>query len=249
MKFLQISNGREIRVSDEDYDHVRGFTWAQFRNGRVYRKEPLPPVEGAPRATRTILLHRQIAQVTDSRKVIFRDGDSTNCTRENLVIASESFQPRQRIKKPGSSAYRGVGWNRAKSMWQAFLRVNGKLKHLGFFSGDDAEKRAAQAYDNAALEKLGELAILNFPKGPRRRPAGVAPVRPQIPTVRHLAESRAPATQPKRPERELATVPAGGGETLDPLFQKPVQDLTPDEMETLKARFLGERYRARKTRT
>ncbi|HEX7242919.1 MAG TPA: hypothetical protein VF263_21710, partial [Longimicrobiaceae bacterium] len=149
MNVIELNNGAQVRVSDEDHERLAGFTWCQFRNGRAYRKELIPREERSGGKThRTILLHRAVAGVADDRQVIFRDGDPANCTRENLVVVDARFRPRQRTKKGGSSQFRGVGWNRAKGMWQAYLRVNGKLRHLGFFAaGEEGERDAARAYD------------------------------------------------------------------------------------------------------
>lgn len=48
-----------------------------------------------------------------------------------------------------SSQYKGVSWYKASSKWSARIRVNGKLKHLGYFK---EEKEAHQAY--LAAKKL-----------------------------------------------------------------------------------------------
>ena len=54
-------------------------------------------------------------------------------SRENIV----------KDMKVGSSKYTGVCWNKRQSKWQGAIRVNGKIKHLGYFKD---EKKAAQAY-------------------------------------------------------------------------------------------------------
>ena len=54
-------------------------------------------------------------------------------SRENIV----------KDMKVGSSKYTGVCWNKRQSKWQGAIRINGKIKHLGYFKD---EKKAAQAY-------------------------------------------------------------------------------------------------------
>jgi len=246
MKSITLKNGTQVRVSPEDYDRLSKHVWSQFKNGRVYRRELIPRELRKKKMYRTLLLHREVMEVEDARKVIFRDGDPTNCVRENLVVTGPRFQPRQRVKRGGSSDYRGVGWNKAKGMWQSFIRVNGKLKHLGFFpAGEDGEKLAAHAYDEAALEQFGDLAILNFPRtGARKRPAAalVPEVRPAAAEVR---KPKLVASAARTPEPVAAKAPPKGAEGVGDLYEKAPHDLTPEEMEAMKARFLGERYRGK----
>lgn len=267
MNVITLNNGTQVRVSPEDHERLAGFTWSRFRNGRAYRKVLIPREERVGRKThRTLLLHREVMGVSDERQVIFRDGDPANCTRENLVVVDASFRPRQRAKKGGSSQYRGVGWNRAKGMWQAYVRVNGKLRHLGFFSeGTEGERQAARAYDEAARAEFGDLAVLNFPRVRRRRL--VAHAASLLKDKPRLVASAAPPPrvepQPAAPAAPLVAVPAGPlpgpvvavevepqrpAENVEALFEKPVAELTPEELEAMKARFLGDRYRARPRR-
>lgn len=226
MRFITLNNGTRVRVSPEDHDRLAEHSWGQFGDGKAYRKVPIPKEERVDKkAYRTILMHRAIMGVDDPRKVIFRDGDPTNCTRENLVVKGPRFQPRQRTKKGGSSQYRGVSWNRTKGMWQAYIRVDRKLKHLGFFEPTpEGERKAAETYDEAARTRLGDMAVLNFERKRRRR--------------RVDEHRQRPAPTP------AAAVAASAHTSADDLLRKPVHDLTREEMELLKARFLGERYRS-----
>jgi hypothetical protein len=63
---------------------------------------------------------------------------------------------KQAVKR-GSSKYRGVYWHAGHKKWYASIGVDGKRKHLGFFS---SEEDAALAFDNAAAS-LGRP--VNFP--------------------------------------------------------------------------------------
>jgi len=59
----------------------------------------------------------------------------------------------------GTSKYFGVHWYTRNSKWQAQIRHNHKVVHLGYYK---KEKDAAKAYDNAAKKYHGKDAILNF---------------------------------------------------------------------------------------
>ena len=49
-----------------------------------------------------------------------------------------------------SSKYKGVCWNKTANKWRSHIYVNGKIKHLGYFTN---EQEASQTYQN----KLKEL--------------------------------------------------------------------------------------------
>lgn len=59
-----------------------------------------------------------------------------------------------------TSGFRGVT-TRPDGRWQSSIRVNGRRRYLGTFSDS---VQAAAAYDRAAREALGALAITNFPE-------------------------------------------------------------------------------------
>lgn len=104
--------------------------------------------------------------VWPEREVDHKDQDKTNNRIDNLRLSSGG-QNRANIRKyrsyggkPTSSQYKGVSWNKGLSKWQAYILFDKKLISLGF---RDDERRAALAYDAAAVERYGEFAVLNFP--------------------------------------------------------------------------------------
>ncbi len=62
----------------------------------------------------------------------------------NLEIITNRENCNQKHLK-SSSEYIGVSWAKRNKKWQAQIYVNGKGKHLGFFTD---EKEAAQVYQN-----------------------------------------------------------------------------------------------------
>lgn len=79
---------------------------------------------------------------------------------ENLreVTRSQNLQ-NQRVRK-GTSAYKGVTWDKGMSAWLVQIRLNKVNNRVGFY---DDEVVAARAYDAAAIQLFGEYARLNFP--------------------------------------------------------------------------------------
>lgn len=88
------------------------------------------------------------------------DNDKTNNRIENLRIANDSQNcANVGLSKRNKSGYKGVCWNEWNKKWCASIRINKKLKHLGYFV--DA-KDAAIEYDKAAKKLKGEFAKTNF---------------------------------------------------------------------------------------
>ena len=67
--------------------------------------------------------------------------------RENINLGHERFNR--------SSKFRGVCWNKQKSMWCSYIRINGKSKYLGQFN---SELEASEAYQKE-LSKINGLDI------------------------------------------------------------------------------------------
>ena len=60
--------------------------------------------------------------------------------------------------KSTTSTYKGVSWFKRDKRWKAQIRINTKLKHLGYFT---SEIDAAKSYNKAAIEAFGEFSKLN----------------------------------------------------------------------------------------
>lgn len=83
-----------------------------------------------------------------------------NCP-SNLRLATKSQQiQNQGLRSDNNSGYRGVSWNKKCSKWQAYISIDKKRIHIGYF---DDPIDAALAYDAAAKIYHGEFAVLNFP--------------------------------------------------------------------------------------
>lgn len=68
---------------------------------------------------------------------------------ENLEIISQRKNANRKHLK-STSKYTGVSWFKRDSNWRAYIRLNGKYKHLGNY---DCELEAAMAYQNE-LKKI-----------------------------------------------------------------------------------------------
>ena len=74
----------------------------------------------------------------------------------NLREASRSQNMRNtRTRSDSVSGFKGVTWTKEINRWRAQIRINGGLKHIGYF---DAAEDAFAAYILAAEELHGEFA-------------------------------------------------------------------------------------------
>lgn len=105
-------------------------------------------------------LHRIIAKRMGlSDEVDHEDNNTLNCQRTNLRQATRSQNGANRKKFHfGYSRYKGVSWHTKHQKWCVQIRVNGKLKNIGYF---DSELDAAKKYNQAAKMYFKEFASLN----------------------------------------------------------------------------------------
>jgi len=74
---------------------------------------------------------------------------------ENLRLATTQQQSgNQGLWATNTSGAKGVYWNKQNRVWHAQIMLNGKKKHLGFFS---KKEQAAAAYQKAAADHYGEF--------------------------------------------------------------------------------------------
>ena len=69
-------------------------------------------------------------------------------------------QRNMKIPKHNSSGYKGVGYRQDRGKYRAYISLQNRTKHLGYFQ---YAEEAARAYDQAARYYFGNFACLNFP--------------------------------------------------------------------------------------
>jgi hypothetical protein len=101
---------------------------------------------------KTHLIHKLVAMAFLNHKpsgfklvIDHINDDKLDNQVENLQIVTQRFNT-YKTQGKYSSKYKGVAWNRFINKWMAYIKLNGKNKHLGFF---DCELKAHQAYQDA----------------------------------------------------------------------------------------------------
>jgi len=158
VKKIGLTQGKYALVDDEDFEKLNQYNWHANRCSsknwyatRMWKERDDKPT--------TESMHRQIMGAPDNMQVDHINHNGLDNRKCNLRLCTRSQNAYNRKPRPDcSSQYKGVSFHKRYKKWEAYIRVKGKLNHLGSF---DDEIDAAQAYNEAAREHFGEFAYLN----------------------------------------------------------------------------------------
>lgn len=166
---VPLTQGKVALIDDEDAERVLAFGWYYHVNKRTGKGY-------AQISTRAeTLLHRFILDAPDGVLVDHKDGNTLDCRRRNLRIATSAQNVHNSIvPKHNVTGFKGVGYHQARALtrpacYRARIMLSGKRLQIGWFR---TAEEAARAYDAKARELFGEFARLNFPE-PHEQPARV----------------------------------------------------------------------------
>lgn len=157
-KRIPLSQGQFALVDDADYESLSKHNWFVSKKGYAFRNARRD--DGRPT---TIYMHREIAGASKRQMVDHINGIKADNRRSNLRIANHSqnmMNCRPIAFEGRTSRYKGVFWHRERRIWMAYIKIHGRSTYLGSFQ---REEDAAIAYDQAARDRFGEFARLNFP--------------------------------------------------------------------------------------
>ncbi|MEN6577276.1 MAG: HNH endonuclease [Phycisphaerales bacterium] len=175
-KRIVLTNGMVAYVDAADYEEISKHSWRLASGGYAARYEKRV----------LILMHRQIMNPPAGMVVDHIKGNRLDNTRAHLRVCTPSENARNRSKcGNATSRYFGVCYNKRRRKWIASIKVEGRVREVGF-SYD--EKEAARAHDDAAVRNFGDYVRLNFPEEwpPERR----AQVRAERDEERRKTEDR-----------------------------------------------------------
>lgn len=150
MKEIELTKGKVVLVSDEDYEYLSQFTWyAMEKKGRFYvsRQEFIEDENGEKKLKR-IYMHREVAErsgIDTSQFIDHKDRNGLNNQRDNLRPATnKQNQENASLNVTNTSGYRGVTWSKQRQRWVAHLKYNGKTISLGRFKNKEDAARARE---------------------------------------------------------------------------------------------------------
>ena len=157
MKTIVLSGSKIALVDDEDYSIINQHQWYALKcesktrtNWYVIRHHN----------GKTIYMHREIIAACEKLDIDHKNGNGCDNRRENLRAGTTSQNLQNQRKTLGcSSAFKGVCWDKERSLWMAKIKANNRHKFIGRFSD---EVSAAKAYDQTARYYFGEFALTNF---------------------------------------------------------------------------------------
>jgi hypothetical protein len=153
MKKIDLTNGGQVVVDDDDYEFMSQFKWrGKFADGTNHRHAVRDVNLGTKRVT--IRMHRLITEASTESIVHHVNGDSLDNRKRNL----QARQIRPWTARADRSAFRGVD-QVSGSQWAAQISFAGRKYRLGSFSNSTT---AAKAYDSAARNLYGHNARTNF---------------------------------------------------------------------------------------
>ena len=106
-----------------------------------------------------ILLHRFIMNTPKGLHTDHINGNHLDNRRCNLRICTAAQnQFNSRKHKIQTSKYKGVSWYKRDKCWRAYININKRQIHLGYFSD---ETKAAKRYNTEAKRLYKQYAFVN----------------------------------------------------------------------------------------
>ena len=164
---IPLNKGATLFVDREVWEKLK-----EFQEGKWYLHH-----QGYAIQTWNKILSKQISTLAHQLVWKFYEGEipkgyeldlinqnKLDCRISNLRLATRS-QNRMNTHpiENKTSKYKGVSFFKRNGKWRAQIKIDKRLKHLGYF---DSEELAAQCYNRIALNLFGEFACINDMESP-----------------------------------------------------------------------------------
>lgn len=155
--FLKLKHGTLILVSECDYDRLMQWSWREHQaRHHIYGRRDYR--EGGKKKCR--YLHQEVVGAPPGMLVDHENGNTFDCTRNNLRIAGYSENAHNAPYV--TSGFSGGGLRGVRETESGRFRADIKFKGESFYLGVfDTTEEAADAYDAKALQFYGDFAWTN----------------------------------------------------------------------------------------
>ena len=150
MKCTKFSTGRFFIFDREDLPIVEKYHWTI--------NDTTGNITPTSNKLHNFQLCRLIARAGDDVVVTHNNGLYWDVRRENLRLIAHEEKRFVRRVQANDSGYKGVSYDKRSEKYRARITLDRKTINLGFYA---TARKAADAYDVAALEHFGDLAWTN----------------------------------------------------------------------------------------
>jgi hypothetical protein len=138
----------KILLDKNDYEQLKDISWHIGAKGYVM-------------SNNNLYLNRVIMKTPKGMDTDHINGNKLDNRKQNLRIATRTQNNLNKGKQStkASSKYKGVGWDKNRSLWMSFTTIKNKFKSFGRFK---TEKEAAIKYNQEIIKYYGGFAKLNI---------------------------------------------------------------------------------------
>tara|TARA_Y100000310_G_scaffold35421_1_gene33457 strand:+ start:2323 stop:3663 length:1341 start_codon:yes stop_codon:yes gene_type:complete len=147
---VPLSGGEVAWVDESDFDLVSSYSWSKAKHGGAYAY-----LGGGRENRKRGYMHQLILPVEE--KDLMVDHINRNTLDNRRINLRKVTRQQNAFNMDRGSKWKGV--TRSGDRWRAQITVDRKNHHLGSFGSPE---EAARAYDEAAKQRFGEYARLNF---------------------------------------------------------------------------------------
>jgi hypothetical protein len=155
---IKLTQNKYAIVDVDGFEELNKYKWFALKSINSFYARRTIYINGKYKA---VHMHRTVLKYDGELFVDHINGNGLDNRKDNLrlVTAAQNSYNVGKTTRPCSSKYRGVCRAKKSNKWYAYISLNRKRTHLGFY---DDEIEAAKAYDRVAKELYGKYAKLNF---------------------------------------------------------------------------------------
>jgi len=157
MKLIELTQGRVAIVDNEDFKWLSKWKWNYARRGKTgYAERHDNSKPKRPLILMHVAIIQHHKQWKRGKQVDHIDTCGCDNRKVNLRLATSGEQKaNEGLKSNNTSGVTGVNWKKDCGKWRAYIKVNGKWIHLGYY--DDMNKdRAIAVRRKAEIKYFGE---------------------------------------------------------------------------------------------